>query len=193
MGILKTAADTVYTFRFLALLVTPFEKTKAFEAGIIDEKGKKNKNYQLNTVDSREAYRNYYTKFHRLVFNIKKLIPAGRLGTYAAALYLLKDHYSVSEIVIKKGLKSVGVTPDEYLIEENEWFLLEDGAISPGLYRVKGEKALNLTGDNVVRPRDQIRIGEDSFPVGDLFGINIYEATHIKSNQKIYVTTQELT
>lgn len=62
-----------------------------------------------------------------------------------------------------------------------------------GVYRVKGEKALNLTGDNIVRPRDQIRIGEDSFPVGDLFGINIYEATHIKSNQKIYVTTQELT
>jgi hypothetical protein len=193
MGILKTAADTIYTFRFLALLVTPFEKTKAFEAGIIDEKGKKNKNFSFNTTDNREAYRNYYTKFHRLVFNIKRLIPAGKLGSYAAALYLLKDHYSVPEIAIRKGLKSVGATPDDYLVENNQWFLLEDGAISPGVYRVKGEKALNLTGENIVRPRDQIRIEEDSFPVGDLFGINIYEALHIKSNQKIYVTTQELT
>ena len=29
MGIIKQAGDLVYTFRFLALLVTPFEKTKA--------------------------------------------------------------------------------------------------------------------------------------------------------------------
>ena len=40
MGLLKSAGDLVYTFRFLALLVTPFNKTKAFEKGIIDEKGK---------------------------------------------------------------------------------------------------------------------------------------------------------
>ena len=192
MGILKTAADTVYTFRFLALLVTPFEKTKAFEAGIIDAKGKKNKNYSFNTVANREAYSNYYTKFHRLVFNVKKLIPAGRFGSYAAALYLLKDHYSLSDIVIKKGLKNVGVNPDEYLVEDNQWFLLEEGNLAPGVYRVTGEKALNVTGENIVRPRDQIRVEEDCFPVGDLFGINIYEATHIKTNQKIYVTTQEL-
>ena len=40
MSILKRAADLVYTFRFLKLLVTPFNKTKAFELGIIDENGK---------------------------------------------------------------------------------------------------------------------------------------------------------
>jgi hypothetical protein len=193
MSILKTAADTLYTFRFLALLVTPFEKTKAYEAGIIDEKGRKKKDFELNTVDNREAYRNYYNKFHRLVFNIKKLIPAGKLGSYAAALYLLKDHYSIPDIVIKRGLKNVGVNADEYLVEESQWFLLEDGAISPGVYRVKGEKPLNISGENIVRPKDQIRIAENCFPVGDIFGINIYEAIHIKTNQNIYVTTQELT
>ena len=40
MGILKSAADLVYTLRFLKLLTTPFEKTKAYELGIIDDKGK---------------------------------------------------------------------------------------------------------------------------------------------------------
>lgn len=193
MSILKTAADTLYTFRFLALLVTPFEKTKAYEAGIIDEKGRKKKDFELNTVDNREAYKNYYNKFHRLVFNIKKLIPAGKLGSYAAALYLLKDHYSIPDIVIKRGLKNIGVNADEYLVEESQWFLLEDGAISPGVYRVKGEKPLNISGENIVRPKDQIRIAENCFPIGDIFGINIYKATHIKTNQNIYVTTQELT
>ena len=41
MGLIKSAADLAYTFRFLALLVTPFKKTKAYEKGIIDENGKR--------------------------------------------------------------------------------------------------------------------------------------------------------
>lgn len=41
MGILKSAADVVYTIRFLKLLVTKFEDTGAFKAGIIDKDGKK--------------------------------------------------------------------------------------------------------------------------------------------------------
>ena len=41
MGIIKRAADLVYTFRFLKLLVTSFDKTAAFKLGIIDEKGKR--------------------------------------------------------------------------------------------------------------------------------------------------------
>ena len=41
MGIVKRAADLVYTFRFLKLLVTSFDKTAAFKLGIIDEKGKR--------------------------------------------------------------------------------------------------------------------------------------------------------
>ena len=36
MGLIKTAGDLVYTFRFLTLLVTPFIKTQAFKKGIID-------------------------------------------------------------------------------------------------------------------------------------------------------------
>ena len=37
MGLIKRAGDLLFTFRFLTLLVTPFEKTKAFELGIIDK------------------------------------------------------------------------------------------------------------------------------------------------------------
>ena len=48
MGILKTAADLVYTIRFLKLLVTPFEKTDAFKAGIIDADGKRVKELLAN-------------------------------------------------------------------------------------------------------------------------------------------------
>ena len=40
MGIISRTGDLFYAFRFLKLLVTPFEKTKAFELGIIDKEGK---------------------------------------------------------------------------------------------------------------------------------------------------------
>ena len=38
MGILKSAADLVYTIRFLKLLTTPIKDTETYKAGIIDEK-----------------------------------------------------------------------------------------------------------------------------------------------------------
>ena len=51
MGLLKTAADLVYTIRFLKLLVTPITDTDAFKAGIIDENGKKRKDFPWsNTI-----------------------------------------------------------------------------------------------------------------------------------------------
>ena len=69
MSIIKRGADLVYTFRFLKLLTTEFKDTDAYKLGIIDEKGKR----------TRETIRNSemasaYTPFHRLVFNIKKLM-----------------------------------------------------------------------------------------------------------------------
>ena len=44
MSILTRAGDLVYTIRFLKLLTTSFDKSKAFKLGIIDAKGKKLKN-----------------------------------------------------------------------------------------------------------------------------------------------------
>ena len=74
MGIVKSAADLLYTFRFLKILVTPFNETDAFKAGIIDAEGKRRKEFELNTMDNRKAYQEYFTPFHRLVFNVKKII-----------------------------------------------------------------------------------------------------------------------
>lgn len=196
MGIIKQAGDLVYTFRFLTLLVTPFEKTKAFEAGIIDKNGKKNKDFSTNTVDARDALRDYYTPFHRLVFNVKRLIakvPGGesRLASYAAALYLIKEQFSVSEKRILKGLDELGIDTTDLMLESSQWFVLNDGMLSPGSYKLKQEKILNNMMSTVNR-NDVITIGENAYPVGEIFGINIYEAVHKRTNQKIYVTTDEI-
>ena len=48
------------------------------------------------------------------------------------------------------------------------------------------------TKDEYEKPNDGVRDGEDAHPVGDEFGMNVYEAIHIKTNQKVYVTVDEL-
>lgn len=192
MGILKQAGDLVYSIRFLTLLVTPFEKTKAFEVGIIDENGKRRKDFSMNTVDNRAAYRDYYTPFHRLVFNIKRLIPGGKIGTYASALYLIKEKFSVSEKKIQKGLNEMGIDTLEFLAENTQWFIIGDKQLSPGVYRLLDEKVLNANCEDLVKRYDRVRAENNCFPVGDIFGLDIYEVTHIPTNQKLYVTVGEL-
>ena len=44
----------------------------------------------------------------------------------------------------------------------------------------------------MVFPKDKIRIKEDTSPVGQLFGIDVYLATHMRTNQPIYVTNREI-
>jgi hypothetical protein len=193
MGILKGAADTVYAFRFIRMMVMDWKSWDAYKEGIIDENGKRLKEVKLDTDSKRSAY----TPFVRLVANIKRLvakIPGGgsKLGSFASALYLVKEKANLSE----KGLKSICEKCDievlDFLNENNEWFLLEDKQLSPGVYRVNNPKLLNKSCSELVWAKDQIRIKDDCFPVGDVFGVDIYEAVHIKTNQEVYVTASEL-
>ena len=197
MGMLKRAGDLVYTFRFLRLLTTSFEDTEAFKRGIIDKDGKRNKDFKLNTMDNRDAYADYYTPFHRLVFNIKKIMakaPGGstKLASYATALYLLKEQFGVSDKKIKQGLQEIGIDPLDFLEEQSNWFILDDDQLSPGTYKVTSSKVLNSTLEEMVRPRDLVKINDNCYPVSDFFGLNIYEAIHINTKQPIYVTVGEL-
>ena len=102
MGILAGIGNIYFVYQFLKKLVTPFEKTKAFELGIIDEKGKILKRRRdLDTSEEKDAYNLSDT----LIWNIKKLmgkIPGGksRIASYAAALWLIKeqqDGYKITE------------------------------------------------------------------------------------------------
>ena len=199
MDIIKSAGDLVYTFRFLKLLVTKFEDTKAYRVGIIDADGNRLKDYdkKMSTVQGREDYANYYTPFIRLVFNVKKLMakaPGGssRIASYAAALYLLKERFGIPESKIEKAIKEVGLDPTDFMMEQSMWFVLEDGRLSPGSYRLSNDKVLNSSLEELARAKDAVRVAENAYPVGDLFGLNVYEAVHVKTNQKVYITVGEL-
>jgi hypothetical protein len=198
MGIIKRAGDLVYTFRFLRLLTTKFEDTKAYELGIIDADGKRLKSYNTDTVSSRDDLANYYTPFHRLVFNIKKIMakaPGGgsRLASYAAALYLLKEKFSISDKTIKDALVEYDIDPLDFINESTQWFVLEDKKLSPGVYKIYSSKLNTSKLDEVALPRDNVKVFNDCYPVGEIFGLDIYEVTHVKTQQPVYVAVGELT
>jgi len=196
MGLLKSAADVVYTIRFLKLLVTPIEDTEAYKLGIIDEKGKRRKDFDDNTMENREALRDNYTAFHRLVYNIKKLMakaPGGssRLASYAAALYLIKEHGNLDDKGLEKIHKQTGIDSLDMLAEETKWYMLRNDELSPGVYRMKNP-TMTANYADVVESGDQVRI-VDGNPINEVFGIKIYQASHLKSQQSLYITTGEIT
>ncbi len=188
MSLLLRSADFIYTFRFLKLLVTPFEKTPAYALGIIDKEGNRVKDVEIT-----DSMKSSYTAFHRLVFNIKKImakLPGGSttIASYAAALYLLKEKYGVDP---NKALKESPITTLDIQENASNWYKDENGYLFPGTYKVLNNKVINETCDEFVRKGDQVRI--TGKPVGIIFGIDIYEAVHSKTQQKIYVATGELT
>jgi hypothetical protein len=196
MGILKSAADLVYTIRFLKLLVTPFDKTDAFKAGIVDENGQKNKDFNLNSMDDREAYRSHYTPFHRLVFNLKRLmakVPGGQsvVARYGAALALIKEHGDLSDKNLNKIHAETGIDILDCLAEETQWFMLEGDQLSPGVYKMKNE-SITTKFEEIVKKGDNIRIVE-THPIDEVLGLQVYEAVHLKSGQSLYITTSEIT
>ena len=95
------AFDTFVTYKIISTLVTDWEDMPAFEHGIIDNKGKLlKKTSQLKTKDEKEAF----TLFHRLIFNLKRLIqklPGGsyKLASYAAGLFLIKEEVDVERLL----------------------------------------------------------------------------------------------
>jgi|TARA_R110000796_G_scaffold186844_4_gene303752 hypothetical protein len=193
MSLLTRAGDLVYTFRFIKLLITGWQDTSAFKLGIIDEKGKRVKTKKIESSEEKSSY----TTFHRLVFNIKRLIqkaPGGgsKLASYASALFLIKEHFGIEEKHMEKILRESGLDFTDLLQEQHAWYLLEDNQLSPGIYKILNDKLLSDSLQELAFAKDKIRIGEDCFPIDEIFGINIYEADHVGTNQKIHFTIGEI-
>jgi len=193
MGIVKRAADLAFTFRFIRMLVLDWKDWDAYKLGLIDADGKRIKKEKLDTNEKKDSY----TPFIRLAANVKRLlskIPGGgsQLGSFAAALFLIKEKYNLTDRHVEKILEKVDVDASGLLSEGSQWFLLQDKQLSPGIYSLKENKLSNKTCDEVIFAKDKIRIHENSYPVGNVFGIDIYQATHLKTRQDIYVSVSEL-
>ena len=198
------AIDLFVTYRFLKLLTTPFEKTDAFNLGIIDEKGnriKKPKSTQPAVELATVEQKNSNTILHKLVFNIKKIfmkVPGLRtkVGTYAAALFLLKDTFKESvddkdmfEKEFMKYLKENNIEFDESISEEVIGF----GELLPKGDYVLINDILNKEEEELsAKKGDKVVAYEDEAPVDTILGIEIFPVIHIKSQEKIYVSLEDI-
>ena len=190
------AIDLFVTYRFLRLLTTPFEKTDAYKFGIIDDKGNRIKKpnsskpaVELNTAE----LKNSYTILHKLVFNIKKLfakVPGLRtkVGTYAAALFLLKDTFreqvedpDVFEKQFMKYLKENDVEFDNSISEEVIGF----GEILPKGEYVLVNDILNKEEEELsAKKGDKVIAFDDEPPIDTVLGVEIFPVIHEKTKEK---------
>ena len=193
MGILSQSGDLVYTMRFLRLLTTKWEDTNAFKLGLIDNTGKKIKKPVL------QAEKDAYNLFHRLVYNIKKLInkvPGGKskFASYASALLLLREHFDLSDENIERILDALDIKDEDCLGESTVWYQTKDGMLSPGTYKLDVEdKMINTTLEEFGKKNDKVLVEMDTYPVDNIIGLDIYEVIHSSTGQKMYVTAGELT
>jgi len=194
MGIISRTGDLFYAFRFLKLLVTPFEKTKAFELGIIDKDGAiLKKRVDRQTPEEKSAY----TVFHRLVFNLKRLIakaPGGKslVARYGAALFLIKEHTNMSDAKILKTIEKaldIELTDD---LNENYWYQDSEARLYPGNYVLLEDVASPTTGEIIAFKNQRVQVNDLQSPVGSFSNINIYRVKHSKTNQDIYISNGDI-
>ena len=171
--------DAVIAYRVLKLLVTPFNKTKAFELGIIDDKGKvliKSRN--IETAEQRNAY----TLLIRFVFNLKKLLAKvgirGPVGSAAAAaLAFFKEEYGENlevEKVVYSHLKEQGF---EFQLDENYGEPLTEGT-----YKVKND-IYNSEGEVVININESVEFTETT---DTIMGYDVFKYNGV------YLTTEDL-
>lgn len=98
MTIIKRTVDATYAFRFVKLLRKPFEEWDAYQKGIIDASG-----YTVKKSLSGED-KGHWTKFHRLVAQIKRMIAKGpssaqNMATLWLAYKTIREEYDLSECI----------------------------------------------------------------------------------------------
>ena len=198
------AIDLFVTYRFIKLLTQPFEKTEAYKLGIIDKDGKRNVQPGTNrpTILATSEEKNSYTILHKLIFNIKKIfskVPGLRtkVGTYAAALFLLKDTFREqvddSQMFEKEFIKYL----QEQGIEFDGTIDLEE-VIGFGEILPKGEYALindilNKEEEELTAKKgDKVTAFKDQPPIDTILGVEIFPVVHLKTKEEIYISLEDI-
>ena len=192
------AIDLFVTYRFVRLLTTPFEKTDAFKMGIIDKDGNRT-DKKIYKIDERNAY----TVLHKLVFNIKKIfskVPGLRtkVGTYATALFLLKDTFKehvedpqVFEKEFMKFIKENNIEFDDSIVEE---VTFDNGRLGKGIYKFTEEVITTEDDDDEITAieGDDVEVFEDTPAADTILGVDVFPVIHKKTKQKIFVSSEDI-
>ena len=178
--------DALIAYRLLKLLVTPFNKTKAYQMGIIDAKGKvlikKNQFDRKIPANKRAEAKKAYTLLIRFVFNLKRLLSKvgvrGPLGSAAAAaIAFFREENQYNPEIEKQVYKYIKEQGFEFEVSENY-----GDPIPHGNYTVNRD-IYNLEGDVVINSGDTIEYKED---IQTIMGYDVFKY------QDVYLTTEDL-
>jgi hypothetical protein len=140
--------DLFLVYQFLKRLTTPFQDWPAYAQGIIDADGNLlKKRRDLKTVKERDAF----GIFDLMILKLKKLlakVPGGqsRIATYAAALWLIKEHDQIimngdyiTEEYIEESLNHyIHYTKETYDVNSKFESMIEDIANNAGSGNIDG-------------------------------------------------------
>ena len=178
--------DALIAYRLLKLLVTPFNKTKAYQMGIIDAKGKvlikKNQFDRKIPANKRAEAKKAYTLLIRFVFNLKRLLSKvgvrGPLGSAAAAaIAFFREENQYNPEIEKQVYKYIKEQGFEFEVSENY-----GDPIPHGNYTVNRD-IYDLEGDVVINSGETIDYNED---IQTIMGYDVFKY------QDVYLTTEDL-
>jgi len=184
--------DAWIVYRFIRTLVTPWDETEAFKLGVIDSNGK----LKIKSDKMTDEQQKSYTLFYRLVFNIKRLIekiPGGKskIGTYAAALFLLREQMGDEEgiLIMERSfmsyLKENDALEDTYLQEQ----YLEESMLPQGKYTLINNM-LDTKGDEL-RKGTVVIATKNLKPVTKILGIEVFQLVVQNYPKKVVVVSRE--
>jgi len=191
------AIDLFVAYRFLRILTTPWEDQDAYDHGIIDKDGKLLR--KVNTLKTDEEKKSF-TLLHRLVFNLKRILHKvplvkSKIGTYATALFLLKQ----SVVTDEEESSMIEKTFTNWLIDNgyahpND---LEEAVIGIGENLPKGKYKLNqdiFTDKSEIKGNkgDIVVAFSDVSPTDEVLGQSIFKVVHQRSKEEIYVALEDL-
>ena len=183
---MSRVVDALIAYRLLKLLVTPFNKTKAYKMGIIDDKGKvliKKRDFAREIPSNKRSEAiNSYTLLIRFVFNLKRLLskvgvrgPLGSAAAAAIAFFREENQYNPEiEKQVYKHLKEQGF---EFDVNENY-----GEPIPHGKYNVNKD-ICDLEGEVVINKGETIDFNED---IQTIMGYDVFKY------KDVYLTTEDL-
>ena len=151
-GFLSNALNYVVLYKLISRMIKPIKKTKAYELGIVDEKGKiLRKRKTLKTKEEKDAL----TRLDIFVFNLKRVLgPLGRskLANIVGAMYLLKEQ---DNLEILEGEENRYVLIESRYSDFVESLTQEDYLFIEEISNVvgTGEHMAGLTGEPPVDPK----------------------------------------
>ena len=185
---LNEQVDLFVAYKFIKILTTDFDKTDAFKLGIIDKNGKILKKRR----DLRGEERTAYTVFHTLIWNLKKLmlkVPGlkTKLGSYATALFLLKEAYNKEhkqggETLLERILETLGEDKNDPDTLFESTFKQD---LSAGVYVAKHE--IVTPTFELIEEGDIILVGNEKKPFNEVKNVSLYTAVHMESGEEIIV------